>query len=293
MGRAGGHDHLPRADRAHTVRALHGQTGQARAFEIQPLYLRPVEDVEIGPRTNLHRQIGDVGGDAFVVDVGDRDRKITVAEIGVHIFAVIETFRLCGVHHRRRVAGPDIGKQPAHADRPVRAVERAVEIAVRFQLPEIGQHVVPAPAGGAAPDPVFVIQRAAAIRHHAVDGRSAADHPALLIQLVGPRIGRVAGARRHRDAQLRPDEAPVVIGDPGEPVLELIRQAVGRIVRARFDQQHAVGGPRAEPVRQHTAGGAAADDDVIVDRVVHFPFPAIRFETSPKGNNSVAPPTRT
>ena len=130
MGRTAGDDHLVGANLAQPLRTFDRQPGQPGAVEVQPLDFRPVEDFEIGPRAHFYGEIGDVSGDPLVVDIGDRDGEIAVFELGVHVVEIGEAFRFRRLHHRRRVAGPDVGKQAPHADRPVRAMVRSVEIPV-------------------------------------------------------------------------------------------------------------------------------------------------------------------
>ena len=52
-------------------------------------------------------------------------------------------------------------------------------------------------------------------------------------------------------------------------VEHLTRFIAGWVIVAGFEQQHAVGAFCAQPVRQHAAGGAGAEDDVVVLRVGH------------------------
>ncbi|KRQ93813.1 hypothetical protein CP49_32110 [Bradyrhizobium valentinum] len=72
-------------------------------------------------------------------------------------------------------------RNAADGDTAVLAVERSVEIEVALDLLEIGQHVLPVPAHGAAGLPLFVIGRRAAVCHLAVDGGPATQHARLLI----------------------------------------------------------------------------------------------------------------
>ena len=58
--------------------ALHAHAGDPRAIEQQPLGTGACEDRQVRPLADVARQIGHGGGDAVIVDVGDRDREIAV-----------------------------------------------------------------------------------------------------------------------------------------------------------------------------------------------------------------------
>src|SRR5262249_59007146 len=115
--------------------------------------------------------------------------------------------------------------------------------------------VVGTPAGGWGWAPLAVRGGWAAHRDQGVDGGGAADHlaariveaaavePLLRLGLEHPVRARIADGEEVADRDVEPD--PVVVA-------------------AGFEQQHArcwIGG---EPVRQHAAGRARADDDVVV-----------------------------
>ena len=240
MRRATRNDHFIRPDRPLTVGTFDPQTGNLPAIEIKLLNLRLIEDIEIGAGADLHREIGDIRRYTLVVDVRDRDGKVAIGEIGVHIFKIGKAFVIGCLHDRLRVAGPDIRKQAPHPDRTILAMIRPVEIPVRFELLEERQDIIPAPAGGAAINPFIVIQRASPVRHHTVDGRSTAHHTALLIQFVRAGVWQVTGARRDRDAKLVPDKAQVVIGYTRKSVLQLFRQIIGRVISTGLNQQNAL-----------------------------------------------------
>ena len=120
---------------------------------------------------------------------------------------------------------------------------------------EIGQHVVPAPAGEAELAPVIVVGGLAAHVDHGVDGGRAADHLAarivqaaaveafLGLGLEHPVRARIADGEEIADRDVIPD-----------PI----------IPPAGLQQQHARIGRSREPVRQHAARGTGADDDVVV-----------------------------
>ena len=121
-------------------------------------------------------------------------------------------------------------------------------------LLEIGQHVVKAPADIAALAPAVVVLVLAAHIEQAVDRARSAQHLAarlehlaavqarLRLGLVHPVDGffleQLAVAERHMD----PDVA---------------------FLRAGLEQQHRMLAVRAQPIGQHAAGRARADDDVV------------------------------
>ena len=145
--------------------------------------------------------------------------------------------------------------QPPDRHRAVGAVHAAGEVLVGLELAEERQHVVPAPAGRARLLPFGVVVGRAAKRHHA-HHRGAAAHDAAL---------RIAGERRIAGEppvhlQLRPEIVGVVVGRR-IGIEHVGGLAAGRRVAAGFEQQHGMARARGEPVGQHAAGGAAADDD--------------------------------
>ena len=131
-------------------------------------------------------------------------------------------------------------------------------------LLEERQHAVPVPAGGAARRPVVVVRRKPAHRHHAVDRRGAADHAALRVAAARTVVGRVAGAGTEGGGEAGPGEARIGMRGGGEAVEHLARLVAGRVVVAGLDQQHVVARPRAQPVGEHAAGRAGAEDDEVV-----------------------------
>ncbi len=167
-------------------------------------------------------------------------------------------------HHAAREARPALARIALQADRPVPAVQRPVEVAVGFELFEERQHALPVPAGGAGRGPAVVVGRQAAIGRHAVDRGAAADHPAGDIAHAPPPVGRVAGLRPVGGLEPAPDEALVRVGGRREDVENFRRLLTGRIIGARFDQQHAGGRTLGQSRRQRTARRAAADHHIVV-----------------------------
>ncbi len=170
-------------------------------------------------------------------------------------------------------------RSPVHArrlDAPFAACPVKLALAEEMvRLPaKQRQHVVPAPAPEPELAPVIVVGRLPAHVDHGVDRRRAADHLAARIverAAVEARFGlglehpvgaRIADREQVADRNVKPD--PVVLA-------------------AGFQQQHAIGRIGGQPVGQHAARRARADDDVVVlavdrRRVGHtFPLsPAVK-----------------
>ena len=128
---------------------------------------------------------------------------------------------------------------------------------------EIGQAVVPVPGRIAQQvGPVVIVAGLAAHVNHAVDAAAAAQGFAARVNQAAAieaclRLGgetpvgaRVANAVQvaHRDVD------PVVI-----------------VLRAGFDQQHALAGIGAEPVGQQATGRTRTHDDVVEGAIAHSP----------------------
>ena len=128
---------------------------------------------------------------------------------------------------------------------------------------KIRQHVVPAPARGAARLPFVVVGRRAAVGHLAVDRGPAAQHARLLVfaQRRAFRLGIVVADDLGRDLEFGPVEARIEIGRARIAVADFGRLVAGRGVLAGLAEQDLVGALGGEPVRQDRAGRAAADDD--------------------------------
>ena len=119
---------------------------------------------------------------------------------------------------------------------------------------EVGQHVVPRPAGVAELAPLVVVARLAAHVDHAVDRRAAAQH-------LAARVGEGAAV----EAGLRLGlEAPV-----GASVAHAIEIADGNVdpdivvAPARLEQQDADGRIGAQPVGQDAACRPGPDDHIV------------------------------
>ena len=132
---------------------------------------------------------------------------------------------------------------------------------VMILLPdEIGQHVVPAPSGKAELAPAVIIGRLPAHIDHGVDGGRAADHAAARIgdraaaqigfgrRLEHPVGARIADRVEIADRNMEPD--PIVAA-------------------ASLDEENAVLGVAAQPIGEHAASRAGADDDEVVSFRAH------------------------
>ena len=145
--------------------------------------------------------------------------------------------------------------QIGHAERPARPMPDISTALVVLGLAEIRQHFLGAPPGVAKPPPVIEVLGLTANIDEAIDRARTAQYLAagrddVAVVTPGLRLGRVA-----------PVEAPV-----GEELAVAERDAQPRMaaVRANLEQQHAMLPRRSQPVGQHAAGAAGADDDEIV-----------------------------
>ena len=146
-------------------------------------------------------------------------------------------------------------------------VEGAGLEGVRLERPlvlvflEVGQHVVPGPAGIAHLPPQIVVARLAAHVDHAVDRGAAAQH-------LAARIGEAAAVEAGLGGGL---EAPV-----GARVAHQVEVADGDVdpvvvvLAAGLQEQHARIGIGRQAIGQQAAGSARADDDVVVGIWRHF-----------------------
>ena len=149
---------------------------------------------------------------------------------------------------------------PAHArmlDPPFAAggVMLACAEEMVLVLLEHRQHVVPAPAGEAELAPVVVVGGLAAHVDHGVDRRRAADHLAARI------VQRAAVEAGHRFGLEHPVRARIA---DGEQIADRDVEPDPVVAAAGFEHQHAVVRIGRQPIRQHAAGRARADDDVVV-----------------------------
>ena len=183
---------------------------------------------------------------------------------GALVVALIEVgdlpnadFDSCLAHRVEDRPGDARALDPPFAARPMQLARAPVMVLL---AEEIGQHVVPAPAGKAKLAPAVIVGRLAAHIDHGVDGGRAAHHPAARIGdraaaqirlgrgLEHPVGARIADRIEIADRNMEPD--PIVAA-------------------ASLDEENAVAGIAAQPIGEHAAGRACADDDEIVGLGAH------------------------
>jgi hypothetical protein len=126
-----------------------------------------VDDVQVVAAAHVGVEIADRRRGAFFRPVAHRHRAIAVAKIRIHVGDKRNLPLLREDLHGFRQRRPVFRPGAADRHRAVLAVERAVEIPIALKLAEVGQHIVPAPAGGALRLPFGIIVGCAAIGHHA------------------------------------------------------------------------------------------------------------------------------
>ena len=155
-------------------------------------------------------------------------------------------------------------------ERPVGAVEIVLQALVALGLLEEGEYVGMTPAGIAELAPAVVIVRLAADIDHGVDRARAAQ------RLAARPIHAPVFHRRLRRGVVKPVE--LRHGEPRDARRHADQQ---RLVRAAgLEQQHARRGIGGEPVGQHAARRAGADDDVVVSRFRHFALRPVDYSSS-------------
>ena len=192
------------------------------------------------------------------------------------VLAAAETFLLLAVVIRReRIAAGLGGREPGVVERVFgpgefgaeRSFAAAPSVGAVFPglaAAEIGQHVRIGPAARALLRPAVVVAGIAARIGHDVDrGRAAQDlaahrldAPAVEVRLG---IGLVAPVEHAVFVHAAHAERDVDVRVP--------------VAAAGFEQKHARGAVLGQPVGQHAAGRAGADDDVIVSVGCHFTPP--------------------
>ena len=260
--RAGGEDDLARcADAAFLAVLAQHQAGGALAVEQQAH--------DLGMRLDLQVAAAEHGPQEALGGVPAHAGLLVDVEVAAAlVVAVVEVVDLGNAGLGGRVA-EGVEDLPADArllDAPfaaarVHLVEGTRLEGVRLQRPlvlvllEVGQHVVPGPAGIAHLAPQVVVARLAAHVDHAVDRGAAAQH-------LAARIVEAAAV----EARLRRGlEAPV-----GARIAHQVEVADGDVdpvvvvLAAGFQQQHARLGIGGQAVGQQAPGRAGADDDVVV-----------------------------
>src|SRR6266404_4444638 len=273
---------MDRAAREHDLAAakllfpavdLRLHTDAACALEQQLLDLRGGRDRQIGAPARVAVEIAHRCRDALLGLIGVRHREVTFDELTVLVGQERIAGELAGLGNGLRVPGPVHLRDASDRDAAVLAVERPVEIEVALDLPEVGQHVVPAPAYGAAGLPFIVVGRRPAVGHLAVDRGPAAQYARLFVlaQRRAILFGVVVADDLGPDPELGPVETRIEIRHARIAVANLGRLVAGRRVLSRLAEEDLVGAPGGEPVGQDRTRRAATHDDDVV-HFWHFPW---------------------
>ncbi len=201
----------------------------------------------------MRRQVGLGGAETFAVLVrhlvGADALLLGAVEVVVEPVARL----LAGFHEggQKRIGRTQIH----HVQRPALAVQRVGAALVVFGAFEVRQHVGEGPARVAFGGPGVVVLRVAARVDHGVDGAGAAQHLA-----AGLVTAPAVEARLGHGGQAPAVE--FVLGHHGQPCRAVDEHAL--IGGAGFKQGHADLRVFAQARGQHTAGGTAAHDEVVV-----------------------------
>ena len=203
-------------------------------------------------------QIPEGGAPADAVGVVER-RGANAGGIGaIVVVGMGETVGADGVVEGRLSRQPILALEASGDDGTVVAVEVVGEIGVGLQAAETAQQVREAPLVIAHGGPTVVVLGDAPQEHLAVDGAGTAGDLATGHHDLGVFRGAVPG------------ELPVVVaghhvGGGGVAELHLVGQVVEvGVIGAGLDQEHGGAGVFAQPGGDNGAGGAGADDDVVV-----------------------------
>ena len=162
------------------------------------------------------------------------------------------------------VAGTDV----VHVQRPGVAAPPVAPPGIGFGAPEIGQHVVPAPARVPHGEPVIVVGMLSADVHHGVDGTGPAQHlaprpvaspaPQALVRLGGvpPVDRRVVEGLAVADGRLDPE--PVV----GAPRLQHEHAETAVLGQAAGENAARRPGADNQEIELHQAGGILRVDNI-------------------------------
>ena len=263
---AGEHQHLRRVERAaaqdHLARRRCARSTCPPFSYSTPVARLPCMDDARNQRAHLDRQIFPLHRRMQIADRGRAalavaDRILAPSEAHARRAVVV-----VGHRQARHARGFDpggehrvLGLRPLHADVAVRAAEFALAVLPALDALEVRQHVGIGPAARALLRPAVVVGGIAARERHHVDRGRAAEH------LAAHLLDAAAVEVRVRLRLV----APVVhlvfvqLAEPDRNVDQRIEVAA-----AGFEQQHAGVRVFRQPVGQHAAGGAAADDDVVV-----------------------------
>src|ERR1700738_2215608 len=159
MDRAAREDDLAAAKLFFPAVYLRPHTDAARALEQQLLDLRVGRDRQIGAPARFAIEIAHRRRDALLGMIGVRHRKRAFDELAVLVGQERVAGELAGLSNGWRVPGPVLLRDASDRDAAILAVERPVEIEIALDLLEVGQHVLPAPARGAAGLPFLIVGR--------------------------------------------------------------------------------------------------------------------------------------
>jgi hypothetical protein len=268
---AGRQQHLPHGAHPALAPALAEDDARyAAAFHLQPQGERARLDAEVGAAQGGAQE---AGGCAEAAPASDAALVVEGAFLAGAV--VVRVPRQAALLHGAGDEGladrVPLG-DGAHVLRTAGAAPFVGAASVVLDAVEGGQHVGPGPAGVAALRPGVEVARLAAHPERAVDGGRTAERLA---------ARKEDGAPVHARPRLgleAPSEARVPEGLQEAGGGEDVRVAVGP---ARFQQQHARGGVGGQAVRQHAAGRAGADDDVVVSARQGFGGHATRVGPSP------------
>ncbi len=226
---------------AHRAFALHQDAGGVRARE----------HAQVGAR-QVGRQVGIGRAETLAIFVRHLEHAHPFLLGAVEVSVVHKTGLLPGRHkHRPKAVG---AAQIHHIERAVGTVEGVGTALVVFRAFEVRQHVVIGPAGVALRRPVVVVIAVAAGVNHGVHRTGAAQHlAAWLVTTAAIQTGLRHGIKL-------PVGLPI-LGDQGQPGRAVDQHAA--VGGAGFQQRHHDGRVLAQPCRQHAAGRACADDDVV------------------------------
>ncbi len=207
---------------------------------------------QVGPRQG-RVQIGEGGAPAFAVLDGQG--------VGAEAF-LLKAVEIVGVLVARLDAGLDEAGEDrrrivrlGHMQRAARAVVGVAAAFEGFGPLEVGQDVGIGPAGQAHLAPLVIVAGMAADVDHPIDRRGSA--PALAAR--PPQLAVVQVRFR-----LRP-EAPIVVALGRDQAADAGRHSHQQrvVLAASFQQQDLAVRILGQPIGQHAAGRAGADDDVV------------------------------
>src|SRR5690606_32447912 len=146
-------------------------------------------------------------GNAAVVLVRHGNGKDAVPGLAIEILSVFEAEPLEGLDEGAAEARPLLGEKSADGHAAFPAMNRAVEVHVALDLPEEGQHILIAPAVGAAALPVVEIRGQSPYGHLSIDTRTA-SHDLGLLEL----LSAIGAAVVRSLSRMDPQVPPVIIG---------------------------------------------------------------------------------